>query len=243
MNISADAGVTVCTAAPAVRSPIDSVQVSPGSLAEVSLLVADLRRLAYPRTHSAGNAFSCASKNGLIFIACALVFHGVTSTTSLRNMQDEVAHVWAEIADAMRASNVRKQTDTWPVPLEYDGKEAVPKYVFLAEWVQGWFPSDWSGETAPTAASPESSAREWLRGKVSSRNVTERLSGYAIIEGRDWSVVWACTTFENLCVHFLRQKDSRLDAAHSREVVYRRVPSLLWKFGLWYGASLWWANR
>ena len=86
MNISVDAGVTVCTAARAVRSPIDSVQVSPGSLAEVSLLVADLRRLAYPRTHSAGNAFSCASTNGLIFIACALVFHGVTSTTSLRNI-------------------------------------------------------------------------------------------------------------------------------------------------------------
>ena len=43
MNVSADAGVTVCTAARAVRSPIDSVQVSPGSLVGVSLLVADWR--------------------------------------------------------------------------------------------------------------------------------------------------------------------------------------------------------
>ena len=86
MNVSADAGVTVSTAARAVRSPIDSVQVSPGSLAEVSLLVADLRRLPYPRTYSAGNAFSCASTNGLIFIACALVSHEVASTTSLRNI-------------------------------------------------------------------------------------------------------------------------------------------------------------
>ena len=121
------------------------------------------------------------------------------------------------------------------MPLEYDGNEAVPKYVFLSEWVQSWFERG----ITPIDVSPESSVREWLRRKLP--RVTERLR-QDHQHGLE-SVGWACTTFENLCDNFLRQKDLRLDNAHSRDVVYRRLPPLLWKFGLWHGASLWWANH
>ena len=112
------------------------------------------------------------------------------------------------------------------MPCEYDGNEAVPKYVFLSEWVRSWFEAVFLGSTTPTDVSPESSVREWLRRKLP--RVTERLRQDH--EHGLESVGWVCTTFENLCNNFLHQKDLRLDNAHSRDVVYRRLPPLLWKF-------------
>ena len=157
--------------------------------------------------------------------------------------QDEVARVWTKMVDehsgrTMRVDQhgVRRQVVTWPVPLEYDGNEAVPKYVFLSEWVGSWW--FYPGVTSPTNASRESSVRQWLRRKLP--RLTERLGQDLDSDKRE---IWACTTFENLRDHFLTRNASCLDNAHCRDVVYRRLPPLLWKFGEWHGASMWWANH